>query len=567
MTFITPQLKSMPILTVIKTTVCFGVQYSAISFFLLLLKKGCMLTVKHYFSLKEIPILPGDEHTKGDAPNPIHSEDHNNAGTNVTDDGFGAFRSSTSFNDLATLLPPDGTSKGAPGQPDAHPGAPHAQAPDSSIVVSDAPVNATLKEDSTHPVPVAPTPAVSALLSQPTASAPKRKASTTLAPKNVKKQAAGVVTAAPLAKSGIQVPGTFVAAMEAKLVAQKPAAGTTPRANPAPAAGKTNATDKKILSSVAPDNASSTPSKSVTEADFKGVAQAAVSSLILSTKNGELPPGDGSGDGEKVDTSTAHIKALTGTNWVTACSGVGAAAVAINSGDPKSNNNRSKRQNLTADERARQNRDRNREHARNTRLRKKAYVEELKRTLTELVAQRDKADLEKRQVAQREVEQREVRFRVIEEYLKLRSRNESNYASWAAILDANFKLTLPATEFLEDGESAGVPDPTAGVKLEKTFTGVPAVMAESNKFASFLQTLGSASKISECNSVGFVYTGDRSDFFMDDNQAVLEWTANTVGLTMRVSACSPWKSCLVIVFQKKSNIASCPLSLRPGCNG
>jgi hypothetical protein len=40
-------------------------------------------------------------------------------------------------------------------------------------------------------------------------------------------------------------------------------------------------------------------------------------------------------------------------------------------------NNRARRQYLTPDERARQNRDRNREHARNTRLHKKAYVEEL----------------------------------------------------------------------------------------------------------------------------------------------------------------------------------------------
>ncbi|CAM9795798.1 unnamed protein product, partial [Hapterophycus canaliculatus] len=42
-----------------------------------------------------------------------------------------------------------------------------------------------------------------------------------------------------------------------------------------------------------------------------------------------------------------------------------------------------KRAVLSKEERAKQNRDRNREHARNTRLRKKAFVEELKKQVRE----------------------------------------------------------------------------------------------------------------------------------------------------------------------------------------
>jgi len=118
--------------------------------------------------------------------------------------------------------------------------------------------------------------------------------------------------------------------------------------------------------------------------------------------------------------------------------------------------NKRRRQNLTADERAKQNRDRNREHARNTRLRKKAYVEELKRTLTELVHQRDAAELERKRIAQREVEQREVRFRVLEEFLKLRGGakaaiavNGATESKWCAILEEGFLLTLPVTSYRE----------------------------------------------------------------------------------------------------------------------
>lgn len=288
-------------------------------------------------------------------------------------------------------------------------------------------------------------------------------------------------------------------------------------------------------------SAPKSPAPKATEADFKTVAQAAVSSLIMSTKNGEVVPLE-VGD-QDINTSTAHIKALTGSNWVAACSGAGAAAVAGGgsppagaSGDAKANN-RSRRQNLTADERARQNRDRNREHARNTRLRKKAYVEELKRTLTELVAQRDKLAVEKRQAAQREVEQREVRFRVIEEFLNLRGRNETNHTSWAAILDSNFALTMPSTDFraMINGGAVAEASEGGGVQLEKVHSGVHETMNESNSFALFLQSLGGDSESSHDAPLRFVYNCDRNNFFMDDNHAVLDWSAGTVGVTKRVS--------------------------------
>ena len=484
------------------------------------------------------------------------------------DDGLGAFRPSTSFNDLTNLLPePNAPAKDESVQTTDPPPAVAAAVPLANATTAGAPV----VPNNAPPAPVASAPRAKV----PAQGSKKRKAIATMAPAEPKKRI-GPVTLAPLAKSGITLPASHVpAAIKAKpapkvkapkssatvKVPTKSAGGVkvsqAPN-NPAPA--RATSANKQGNAAVVPETASSAvkttkvPAKTATEADFKNVAQAAVSSLILSTKNGEEPPSTKSDSvDEPVDTTTAHVKALTGANWVAACSGVGAAAVAANGApvDAKGNGNRSKRQNLTADERARQNRDRNREHARNTRLRKKAYVEELKRTLTELVAQRDKAELQKTQAAQREVEQREVRFRVIEEFLKLRGSNESNYASWAAILDAKFSLTRPATEFRDIVQGDSVPDPTANIALEKTFTGVPDVMAESNEFASFLQTLGSSTEASEYNSVGFVYSCDRDHFFMDDNHAVLDWNANSMGLTMRYA--------LSIILRRLSHFQSLPL--------
>ncbi|OEU08805.1 hypothetical protein FRACYDRAFT_264423 [Fragilariopsis cylindrus CCMP1102] len=267
-----------------------------------------------------------------------------------------------------------------------------------------------------------------------------------------------------------------------------------------------------------------------TEADFKSVAQAAVNTLIMNSS--------------RVDTSTEHVKALTGSNWVAVCGG-GSNSGNITSGDvggdTNNNNinnstnqnandkncNRARRSNLTPDERARQNRDRNREHARNTRLRKKAYVEELKATLSALVTHRDAADLEKRHASQRELEQREVRFRVLEEFLKLRGRNEANPARWSAILEDTFHLTLPVTNFRDMVRSNG--EDNNNKSHEQVLTGVTEVMNDSNLCSTFLQSLNGKGITSE--TIALSYNSDRNDFFMDNCVAMLDWSATTSGST------------------------------------
>jgi hypothetical protein len=279
---------------------------------------------------------------------------------------------------------------------------------------------------------------------------------------------------------------------------------------------------KPALKITAPQNVAPAPvlSSTPTEADFKNVAQAAVSNLIMNASGGKSETTKAADSAGKIDTSTDHVKALTGSNWVSVCSG-GDSPSSSNQASADKMNNRSRRQNLTPDERARQNRDRNREHARNTRLRKKAYVEELKRTLTALVAQRDAADLEKRHASQRELEQREVRFRVTEEFLKLRGRNEANPARWAAILEDGFTLTLPITDFrgmVHSGET------NHQQRFEQVLTGVPEIMNDSNLCSAFLQGLGKGH-----GDVTLVYDCDRKNFFMDNCTAMLEFTATSHG--------------------------------------
>ena len=103
-----------------------------------------------------------------------------------------------------------------------------------------------------------------------------------------------------------------------------------------------------------------------------------------------------------------------------------------------------------------------------------------------MVAQRDATDLEKRHSTQRELEQREVRFRVVEEFLKLRGRNEANFARWAAILEENFRFVLPVTSYREMVQTKTKAEKGS---YQQTLTGVSEAVADSGLFSSFFVPL------------------------------------------------------------------------------
>lgn len=220
------------------------------------------------------------------------------------------------------------------------------------------------------------------------------------------------------------------------------------------------------------------------------------------TKNKPLviPPA-----GAPADTSTEHVHMLISEVGPAECA---KAIVAVPTGV---DGRRVSKAHLSQEERAQASRDRNREHARNTRLRKKAYVEELKRTLLALCDQRDVNDLEEKRKTKLEDQNRNVRFSVLEEFLNLRASNSQDEFRWSAILVPEFTLRSPA---FNAQESVG----------DMTLAGVAQVMEDCNAFSSFLQSIGSGP-----SAVSLQYDLDRSNLFMDGNSAILEWNASTVG--------------------------------------
>lgn len=246
------------------------------------------------------------------------------------------------------------------------------------------------------------------------------------------------------------------------------------------------------------------------------------------TSESTLPPATSHKPGENGSTSkvsTAHVNSLTSANWSNteaATTAVPAAPVSTATFSSTSNKGSQsaqgpkRRASLTVEDRAKQNRDRNREHARNTRLRKKAYVDELKKTLTEIVSQRDSQELEKIQ----NMELRNVRFSVLQEFFKLRCSNEQDWIRWSTILDNNFMLRLPVTQYGKMNPSS---NNNTGSKVNHYYQ-------EINGIAD---VMNDAMMISEM-MLSFQVECDKSSFMMDGTSAMLCWTLKTTGCISQV---------------------------------
>ena len=197
--------------------------------------------------------------------------------------------------------------------------------------------------------------------------------------------------------------------------------------------------------------------------------------------------------------------------------GDGAAAAATKA--PKI----SVRSSMTPAEKAKACRERNREHARKTRLRKKAYVDELKKNLNDLIEERDTALALEEQKAKILEQNRDVRFQVMQDFLNLRGNNERSAARWSAILvPEEFSLKMPKTNFqaMVDSDNTSC--------HHQVLTGVEDVMADASYFSSFLQTLGSETN-EAASPVYFIYNCEEDSFLMDGTQAMINFEATTSG--------------------------------------
>merc|ERR1711957_609592 len=182
--------------------------------------------------------------------------------------------------------------------------------------------------------------------------------------------------------------------------------------------------------------------------------------------------------------------------------------------------------NMTPEERQRANRDRNREHARNTRLRKKAYLETLKCTVNELCTERDTLVTERAGAATILVEMNNTRTEVLMSFFALRSANEKRRQLWASILDeSSFACILPVTPYRSFPASE-----VQVSKCQRTILGIDGMMSDTASLHVLLNTLVDRSRFPNA-SIAFRYTLVTEEAVVAGNQMMARWVMQTLNAT------------------------------------
>lgn len=182
--------------------------------------------------------------------------------------------------------------------------------------------------------------------------------------------------------------------------------------------------------------------------------------------------------------------------------------------------------NMTPEERQKANRDRNREHARNTRLRKKAYLETLKSTVNDLCQERDTLVTERAGAASILVEMNNTRTEVLMSFFALRSANEKRRPLWASILDEScFSCVLPVTPYRSFPASE-----VQVSKCQRTILGIDGMMSDTASLHVLLNTLVDRSRF-PTSAIQFRYTLVTEEAVVAGNQMMARWVMQTLNAT------------------------------------
>ena len=168
-------------------------------------------------------------------------------------------------------------------------------------------------------------------------------------------------------------------------------------------------------------------------------------------------------------------------------------------------------------------RERNREHARNTRIRKKAYLDKLKVTVEELCRERDVLVSERSGAADLMVEMHNTRTDVLLNFFALRSGNERRRDLWASILDEScFACIMPVTPY----RSFPAPE-TQVARCQRNILGIDGMMNDTASLHVLLNSLIDRS-VHPDKVIKFRYTIITEDAVVAGNQMMARWTMTTV---------------------------------------
>lgn len=184
----------------------------------------------------------------------------------------------------------------------------------------------------------------------------------------------------------------------------------------------------------------------------------------------------------------------------------------------------------------------NREHAKNTRMRKKNYIETLKDSVKHLAQERELTDRNRRISLTRIAEQVFIRFVIYFYYLffltslfcyfkctlrrkvlllffQNRSTNEQNISKWTSILDERFKLVLPVTPYRVF--------PVSEIfNTQRHIEGIPAVLEDTASLNAMLNSIGRKNRASS-SVVRCQYFCAPEDTVMAADSYMCRWVMRT----------------------------------------
>jgi PAS domain S-box-containing protein len=127
--------------------------------------------------------------------------------------------------------------------------------------------------------------------------------------------------------------------------------------------------------------------------------------------------------------------------------------------------------------------EKNREHAKNTRMRKKTYIESLKEKVTELSEVRESLDQQRRKELQYRANIMDARKKSINDFLVCRTYGELNPVIWSRFLDKNFEMYLPVTPYRSF-------PPSEVHEGRRAVRGIPAIVADTASLAVLFKSIG-----------------------------------------------------------------------------
>lgn len=125
---------------------------------------------------------------------------------------------------------------------------------------------------------------------------------------------------------------------------------------------------------------------------------------------------------------------------------------------------------------------RNREHAKNTRMRKKNYIQALKESIRVLIEEREKKDEARKSELRKYAEKVSIQKKMLQALFYFRSVDEKNAERWRSVVDDSFTMVMPITPYRSF-------PPAEVVDGQRHIKGVDGLMLDSASFNCMLQCI------------------------------------------------------------------------------